>query len=137
MPSEKPKLRRRPPIPERPPLLQLMPAGRVRIDPTIREAVATYLIAASVPWEREARASERGLTGAERDAFQKRREWYRTALKVVGAMLELLEGTVSVDAIDSARDAVRWALAGKDVAETATLPQHRGSPAVPSTSPKE
>jgi len=90
--------------------VQLMSGGRVRLDPAIVPGVAAWLIAASAPWEREANDSERGLKGAERDAFQKRRQYYRHALKVVGELLGGLTGTLPVEAAERAVEEMARAL---------------------------
>lgn len=120
--DREPKLRRRPPPAERPQLLQVMPGGRVRLDPTIREAVAVWLIAFLAPFTKEACASERGLKGAERDTFQRRREYYRHAVKAVGEAVASLCDTLPIESIDSALAEVRDALSLVTVAPPAEYP---------------
>lgn len=110
MSAPEPKLRRKPGVKERPPILQIMPGRRVRLDPTITRAVAVWLIAFSSRWTKEANASERGLKGAERDSFQKRREYYRSCVKAIGDVLCNLSCTQELDAIDAALCDVDWAL---------------------------
>lgn len=110
MKDKEPKLRRKPGPKERPHILQIMPGRRVRLDPTITRAVAVWLIAFSSRWEREANASERGLKGEERDSFQRRREYYRSAIKAIGDVLCNLSCTQELDAVDTALCDVDWAL---------------------------
>lgn len=110
MSEPEPKLRRKSGPKERPPILQIMPGRRVRLDPTITRAVAVWLIAFSSRWTKEANASERGLKGAERDAFQKRRDYYRHCIKAIGDVLCNLSCTQELDAIDAALCDVDWAL---------------------------
>lgn len=103
-----PKKPRRTPAPKASgSILQAMPGRRVRIDPTVVEAVAIWLIASSLQWERASKRTVTGLGPSERDAAIGHIRWCRHATGAVQSLVGRLLDTVSVDEVDAARERVR------------------------------
>ena len=115
-----PRKRKGKPTPDAPaPAVQAMPRGRVRIDPTIREQVASYIIASAAHLEREASVTPRTGSAPADMAFNRRRESYRLMMRGVETVLAAIADTVSLVGYDEAKEGVRRAMAA---ATAAALP---------------
>lgn len=94
-------------------LLQLMPRGRVRLDPSTVMSVAAWVVAYSQKWERECVKSGIGLSPDEWRVYEARKRWYRSALSAMACLLGSLTDTLAVAEIELAKAEIEAALRAK------------------------
>lgn len=112
------------------PLLQVMPAKRVRVDPSAVDHLAAWLFAHRLRHQRALSAPDTSTSDIQRHAREKRNEYSRTALKVIADLLGRVHETVSVEDIDQGKEFVALARS-----ELAALRDHTepGTPTLPHT----
>jgi hypothetical protein len=103
--------RKRPPHCHQPappaPLVQLMPERRVRIDPSVRDQLASWIIALRARYERQACATLRGESGTSRKVRAGRIAWARMCVEVCDHLLQTVGETMSADDYEDAMNAIR------------------------------
>lgn len=103
--------------PELQPLLQVMPARRVRLDPSVVQDMAAYLFARANRWLSGAKLTLSGLKGLNRSSRANYVKWCKHAVAVVQLLIDGLLDTVSLDDINHARE--QWADAMAQIIEHA------------------
>lgn len=92
------------------PLLQVMPRGRVRIDPTAIREITLWVYAQACRYERKSVMTLRGLKGHERARVLGERRAAEAAIGVLVDFASRLTETVDIRLIDEA--AREWDMAG-------------------------
>lgn len=82
------------------PLLQIMPMGRVRIDPTMIREITMWVYAYACRYDKKARQTLRGLKGPERARVLGERRAAEAAIGVLTLFAAGLTDTVDIRLID-------------------------------------
>ena len=85
------------------PLIQVMPGGRARLDPSAVPDLCAYVWAVSRQWERASRMTYRGLVGKDRAKAIGRVHWAKQMLTATEVFVNAMFQSVALDAVESAR----------------------------------
>lgn len=91
-------------------ILQVMPRGRIRMDPTVVPDVATWLVAFTARWYSALNAPHTEESAAERAQRHKRDSHSRAAISAVNEVMEKLVETQDRQTIEDARDYIQKVL---------------------------
>lgn len=98
------------PAPSVSPLLQRMPEGRTRLDPTIRDQVAAFLLVCGEHWEKLSHQTVSGLVGEERDGKSEAIKAARRAAIATQELMTRLWATVDSEDVSKALEFIRASL---------------------------
>lgn len=99
---KEPRRKRVPAFPKPAPLLQLMPGGRVRLDPSCLRELLAWVYAHSLQYKSRATKTLRGLKGEARRMVLGQRKAAEAALRTIDVLIEAMFGTVDVRSVDEA-----------------------------------
>lgn len=108
------------------PLLQVMPAKRVRIDPSVVDQVATWVYAIRLRHVRALEAPRTETTDIQQHARARRDDYHRTALKVLDDVLLRIRETISSEDIGEARDFIELVRSEMQPSESRVLDTQGG-----------
>lgn len=91
-------------------ILQVMPRGRIRLDPTVVPDVATWLVAFTARWYAAINAPRTEESAAERAQRHKRDAHSRAAIAAVNEVIEKLVETQDRQTIEDAREYIQQVL---------------------------
>lgn len=97
-----PKRKRLPAAPKPQSILQVMPGGRVRLDPSVIRDLACFIDAYSRRYDRKASMTLRGLKNHEREHALGERRAADASLRTIAELILHLCDTVDIRLIDSA-----------------------------------
>lgn len=82
------------------PIIQAMPGGRARIDPSARQGLMNWVFAVRSRWDKLSRMTLRGYKGADRDRRKAQIEYANRMVEVCDTFTDSLFGTLSMRTLE-------------------------------------